>query len=74
MDRRDFFKASATGLGAGLALTPAAAAPAPLTEKEKLARLASNTWPLRYLFESRTGFGRSAKNEASRAKYGAPGR
>jgi hypothetical protein len=31
----------------------------PLTEKEKLARIASNTWPVRMLFKSR-GAGRRA--------------
>jgi len=68
IDRRGFFKAAGA---AGVALNAAAPAQAaPLTEKEKLARIASNTWPLRYLFKGRTGFGRNAKNEAARAKYG----
>ena len=43
-DRRDFFKTA--GL-TGLALAPQAAAARPLTEKQKLDRIASNTWPLR---------------------------
>src|SRR5438270_7776801 len=55
-DRRDFFKTA--GL-TGIALAPQTAGARPLTEKEKLARIASNTWPLRYLFKSRTGFGRN---------------
>jgi sugar phosphate isomerase/epimerase len=67
-DRRDFLKS-------GLALAPLAAAaaaptPAPLTEKEKLARIASNTWPIRYIFKSRTGFGRSPRIEEMKKKYG----
>src|SRR6266851_308866 len=42
--RRAFI--ASTGI-AGAALSPAAAAPPP-TGKEKLARIASNTWPIRY--------------------------
>src|SRR5260370_2216933 len=69
MDRRDFFRPAGAGAGAaGLALGTAQASP--LTEKEKLARIASNTWPIRYIFKSRTGFGRNPKNEAAKAKYG----
>ncbi len=42
-----------------------------LTEKEKLARLASNTWPLRTLFKSRpTSRPVSPEVEAFRKKYG----
>jgi sugar phosphate isomerase/epimerase len=43
----------------------------PLTEKEKLARIASNTWPVRTLFKSR-GAARRAnpETEAFRKKYG----
>lgn len=67
-DRRGFLRT------AGLALAPLAApaepAPAPLTEKEKLARIASNTWPIRYIFKSRTGFGRSPMADAMKKKYG----
>src|SRR5215475_9785657 len=71
MDRRDFFK---TAGAAGLALNAAEAAQTaktrPLTEKEKLDRLASNTWPIRYIFKSRTGFGRNPRNEELKKKYG----
>src|SRR4051794_23702428 len=67
-DRRDFFKTA--GL-TGLALAPQAAAARPLTEKQKLDRLASNTWPVRQLFKSRTGFGRSGGvAETLKKKYG----
>jgi sugar phosphate isomerase/epimerase len=64
--RRAFI--ASTGI-AGAALSPAAAAPPP-TEKEKLARIASNTWPIRYIFKSRTGFGRNPKSEELKKKYG----
>src|SRR5215472_16254505 len=68
-DRRDFFKT--VGVAAsGMALSPAPAAAAPLTEKEKLARLASNTWPIRYIFKSRTGFGGNPRTAALKEKYG----
>ena len=63
--RRDFFKT------AGLALAPLAVAEAaPATEKEKLARIASNTWPIRYIFKSRTGFGRNPRIAEMKKKYG----
>jgi sugar phosphate isomerase/epimerase len=65
-DRRDFFKTA--GL-TGLALAPQAAAARPLTEKQKLDRIASNTWPLRYLFKSRTGFGGGEQAAAMKKKY-----
>jgi sugar phosphate isomerase/epimerase len=66
MDRRNFFKAAGA---AGLALNAASAAVKPLSEKEKLSRIASNTWPLRYIFKSRTGFGRTTAAEMKK-KYG----
>jgi len=68
MDRRDFFK---TAGAAGLALAPAQTGHArPLTEKEKLDRIASNTWPIRYIFKSRTGFGNSPRAQEAKKKYG----
>src|ERR1035441_7804511 len=68
MDRRNFFK---TAGAAALALSPTAAAAArPLTEKEKLARIASNTWPIRHIFKSRTGFGRNLAAAEMKKKYG----
>ena len=62
VDRRGFLKTAGAGVGAAsLALNTAGSAQAaPLTEKQKLARLASNTWPIRYIFKSRTGFGRQS--------------
>src|SRR5437868_4903788 len=60
--RRDVF---------ALALSAAAQTrPQALSEKEKLARIASNTWPIRYIFKSRTGFGRNPKSEELKKKYG----
>ena len=48
VDRRDFLRTAGAGVGAaGLALgTADSAQAAPLTEKEKLPRIASNTWPM----------------------------
>ena len=66
VNRRSFFKTA--GLS-GLALAPQAAA-RPLSEQEKLARIASNTWPIRHLFKSRTGARRSARTEELKKKYG----
>jgi sugar phosphate isomerase/epimerase len=66
-DRRNFLQTA--GL-AGLALAPQAAAARPLTEKQKLDRIASNTWPLRYLFKSRMGFGGGGQTAAMKQKYG----
>src|SRR5579872_1865649 len=42
----------------------------PLTEKQKLDRLASNTWPIRYIFKSRTDFGGNRVGQQMKAKYG----
>jgi sugar phosphate isomerase/epimerase len=67
-NRRDFFKTIGVA-ASGAALSPIPAAAAPLTEKQKLARLASNTWPIRYLFKSRTGFGRGTRSEELKKKY-----
>lgn len=71
-DRRRFLKRAGASLGAGLVAVPAAlsgaqqtAAPEPinhagaarpLTEKEKLDRIASNTWPIRYIFKSHSKY------------------
>ena len=66
-DRRGFLKRAGAGLTGGL-LTPAissaqsaaasdpishAGAQRPLTDKEKVARIASNSWPIRYIFKAR---------------------
>src|ERR1017187_2222835 len=61
LGRRGFLKTGAGGRALRPALSPTQATARPLTEKEKLARIASNTWPIRYIFKSRTGFGRNPK-------------
>ena len=55
--RRDFIRTAGAGLAAGGALLSAAgqAVARPLAEKDKLARIASNTWPARHLFKQREG-------------------
>src|SRR5579884_1055130 len=58
---RRTFLSSAAGL--------AAAAARPLSEKEKLDRIASNTWPIRYIFKSRM-FRNNPKSEEMKKKYG----
>src|SRR5260221_8593880 len=74
LDRRGFLKAGGAGLSAsGLLLTTPATAAAdvkPLTEKEKLARMASNSWPIRYIFKSRTNYGPNPTVEGMKKKYG----
>jgi sugar phosphate isomerase/epimerase len=58
VDRRGFFKTAGAGLTvAGLGLASgggaAEAAPAQWTEKDKLARIASCSYPIRYIFKTR---------------------
>jgi sugar phosphate isomerase/epimerase len=84
-DRRKFLKGA--GLTAGLLATSAApiaaaeqakpepishaGAARPLTEKEKLARIASNTWPIRYIFKTRSNFlAEKDTVEQMKRKYG----
>jgi len=71
--RRDFFMTAGVGLAAGGALlTPSAPAAArTLTEKDKLARIASNTWPVRSLYKRRPA-GRPPNEDAvkMKEKYG----
>lgn len=73
--RRDFLKAAAaTPALAGAALTTSATAEArPLTEADKLARIASNTWPVRMLFKSRASASGRQPNPSTlefKKKYG----
>src|SRR5215471_8333059 len=68
-DRRTFFK-SVGAATAGIALSPTPAPASPLTEKQKLDRIESNTWPIRYIFKSRTGFGRGQVSQDLKKKYG----
>src|SRR5947207_2404083 len=58
-NRREFFKTAGAGLtAAGLALGPGDPAEAqPLDEKGKLDRIASCSYPIRYIFKTRTAPG-----------------
>jgi len=47
-----------------------AGAARPLTDKEKLARIASNTWPIRYIFKSRRTMESSERVQQMKKKYG----
>jgi sugar phosphate isomerase/epimerase len=69
VDRRGFLKTA--GLAAGVVgASTADAATRPLTEKEKLAHIASNTWPIRYIFKGRTNYGRGERSVEMKKKYG----
>ena len=82
VDRRGFFKVAGAGLtAAGVALAPRGAAadgaePAGWSDKDKLARIASCSYPIRYIFKSRQVAGRGGQpyagtvNENLKAKYG----
>lgn len=77
LDRRSFIKTAASGAGAAgllLAIGEHAAAeqtaPRRLTEKEKLAQIASCTWPLRQLFKGRSGGPTNPRGEEMKKKYG----
>lgn len=76
VNRRGFIKAAGGAGAAGLALSIAESAPeaqtAPrrLTEKEKLAQIASNTWPLRSIFKGRPGGNVNPRGEEMKKKYG----
>jgi hypothetical protein len=64
VDRRDFFKAAGAGLtaaAAGVMLTPREQLMAQAqVEKDRLSRIASCSYPIRYIFKNRAGAGRSA--------------
>lgn len=77
LNRRNFFYHSAAAAATASAAAPLASSAATpsarrtLTEAEKLARIAVNTYPLRSLFPSRNPSGRvSAEAEAMQKKYG----
>jgi sugar phosphate isomerase/epimerase len=79
VNRRRFMTSAAAGLGAAGVFFDAGAAgqgQAPqrqarsLSEQEKLARIASNTWPLRSLFKGRTGQSRGTRGDEMKQKYG----
>jgi hypothetical protein len=84
--RRGFLKTAGAALGASVfvvsntAASSQEAAPEsiahagaarPQTEKEKLARIASNTWPIRYIFKTRSNFLAEEQTVAQmKKKYG----
>ena len=77
--RREFLKGAGLAVAGGLlgGASPAAAVAAgaaadnrPLTEPEKLSRLASNTYPCRWLFKRREGGRANPNTEAMKKKYG----
>jgi sugar phosphate isomerase/epimerase len=71
VNRRGFLKGAGVGItAAGLSLVPgapAAAAAAEWTEKDKLARIAACSWPIRFIFKTRQGGGRGTPPPASTA-------
>jgi len=67
--RRGFFQTTGAGLAAGGAMLNAGPANRSLTEQEKLARIASNTWPIRYIFKTRSNRP-SPRSEEMKKKYG----
>jgi sugar phosphate isomerase/epimerase len=69
--RRDFFKTAGAGLAAAAALSASAQGTnRPLTEKEKLSRIASCCWPPRQIFKRRGGASDNPEVIAMRRKYG----
>ena len=66
VDRRDFLKTAGAGLtAAGFAFAPVQQAAARTwTEKDKLARLASCSWPIRSIFKTRGNAGRGTAPSA----------
>jgi sugar phosphate isomerase/epimerase len=83
--RRGFLKSAGSSLAGGLLATQAsdaqqqsgpepisrAGAARPLTEKEKLDRIASNSWPIRYIFKSRNSYLAEQQTiEGMKRKYG----
>jgi sugar phosphate isomerase/epimerase len=77
-NRRDFFKTAGAGLSAaaGAMLIPGAAEAAvpQWTEKDKLLRIASCSWPIRSIFKTRAGGrGGAGRGDAPPAATAAPG-
>jgi sugar phosphate isomerase/epimerase len=84
--RRTFLRNTGAGVAGGLLLTSAkqsaaseqvtaesiehAGAGRPLTEKEKLDRIASNTWPIRYIFKTRAIMASDEQIRQMKSKYG----
>jgi len=79
LDRRGFLRAAGAGLaGAGLVREPGrtagvADAAVSWSEKDKLARIAACTWPIRSIFKTRPGGGRGRAAAAPTAPSATPG-
>ena len=76
IDRRNFLRVAGAGLAvAGAVLTPAEQAAAQFkSEQDRLARIASCTWPIRSIFKTRPGGGRGGGGRGTGpAAAGAPG-
>lgn len=71
-DRRAFLRTTGLALASGSLLEGVSGgAVRPLTEQEKLDRIASNTYPMRWLFKRREAEGRSSERaEEMKRKYG----
>jgi sugar phosphate isomerase/epimerase len=67
--RRDFLATGAGIAAAGVLAASANAAGRSMTEQEKLSRIATNTWPLRSLFKTRSQR-MSPRNAEMKKKYG----
>src|SRR5882757_11226767 len=86
LDRRKFLQGAGGGLAAGLLASSARAsaqtqtvAPEsiahagvspPMSESQKLVRIASNTWPIRYIFKNKLEFGSQDTAIEMKKKYG----
>ncbi len=68
--RRSLLMGGAAAAAAAMAAETSGSNARPLTEKEKLARIASNTWPIRQLFKSRAGGRANPQADAMKQKYG----
>jgi len=66
--RRGFLRTAGAGIAGGAALTGGPAS-RQLTQQEKLARIASNTWPIRHIFKTRSNRS-SPQSVAMKKKYG----
>jgi sugar phosphate isomerase/epimerase len=71
-NRRTFLKTAGVGFSAAgmLLASEGSTAARPVTEKEKLDRIASNTWPIRYVFKSRRQGRTNPRSEEMKKKYG----
>ena len=71
-NRRTFLKTAGAGFGAAgvLLATEGSSLARPITEKKKLDRIASNTWPIRYIFKSRRQERTNPQSEEMKKKYG----